>query len=339
MKKLMLLPLLLCTILGGCKPAADMTSTVKDSYILNTVITQQIYGENGDEAAAAVEAELRKLEQQLSLYVEGSDIDKINKNAGLEPVKVNDFTYELIKTALEYSRLSNGIFDITIAPLTTLWGISGDSPRLPSEDEIATAVSLIGYEKVVVDDSASTVFLTEKGMALDLGGVAKGYFCKIISEIYEKHEIDSAFCSIGGNILTYGIKPDGKPFKLGIRDPNGETASELFATITSSNEVVATTGGYERFFEQDGVRYIHILSTENGMPIESDIISATVISSDGGLADFLSTALFIAGSDHIESYIDNENFSVVIVTEDKRVYASSSIKNRLSIIDDEYTLE
>lgn len=320
----------------GC---TDISKPVTgDLFVMNTIVQNTVYGRKAEAVIDESNAMLKTLEKELSLYKENSDVDKINKNAGLRAVKVNDYTFDLIEKALEYSESTDGLFDITIAPLTLLWGINSDSPSVPSKEEIDKALELVNYKNVILDKQEKTVMLAKEGMALDLGGIAKGYFCSSIQDIYIKNEIEAAWCSIGGNILTYGIKPNGEKFKLGIRDPNGETASDLFAILYSKDEVIATTGGYERYFEEDGIKYTHVLSTTNGYPAKTDIISATVVAKDGGLADFLSTELYMLGTEKIESYLNHKDFSVIIVDEENKVYVSDAIKADIEIINDDYTL-
>lgn len=327
---------LIAPIFVSCAPAKPVETQI---FAMSTIISQKIYdGESKREAANEVNGKIKEIEKQLSLYIEDSDIDKINKNAGLSAVKVNDFTFELIKTAKELSEKSEGLFDITIAPLTLLWGVTSENPKVPSEAEINEVLALIDYNNIVLDEAEKTVFLSKKGMALDLGGIAKGYIVKSIKEIYEKHGVASAMVSLGGNIYTHGLKPDGAEFTLGIRNPNNINASSYMGTLKSTGDVVATTGAYERYFEEDGKIYSHILSLSTGYPVESDLLSVTVIAEDGGLADYLSTTLFIAGKDNIYSYLNRDNFSVIVIDKNNEVYISDKLKDKFEITDDTFNL-
>lgn len=330
MKKLILL-LLVTLVLTGCvqKPHES------ELFAMNTYITQQVYGNNAEKAAKEVDAFIKKIETTLSLYVKDSDIDKVNNNAGSSPVKVNNVTFDLLKVAKKYGELSGGRFDITIAPLTKLWGITGDNPTVPSDTLIKQAVSLVDFEKIILDEKDKSIFLQDKGMAIDLGGIAKGYICNEISNIYKKNGVSGALASIGGNTLTYGTKPSDNQFTLGIRDPNGN-ANDLVGTLSVGDVVVATSGGYERYFEQDGKRYHHILDTKTGYPVDSDLLSVTVVSENGGLADFLSTTLFIAGSEHIQEYLNHEKFSVIVIDNKNNVYISDSLVKDFTLINKSY---
>ena len=175
-------------------------------------------------------------------------------------------------------------------------------------------------------------------MAIDLGGIAKGFFCEKIEEIYRQYDVSSALVSIGGNIYTYGQKPDGESYRLGIRNPNDLNGSSIMGILSSHDEVVSTSGAYERYFEQDGILYHHILDLETGFPAQSDLLSVTVICKDGGLADFLSTALYLEGRKAISSYLNSEQFQVIVIDQNNQVYISPSLKERFTITDSAFLL-
>lgn len=332
MKKLILL-LIVPLLLTSCKPAIYQS----DIFAMNTYITQQIYGIHASKSAELVRGYIANYESVLSMHVTGSDIDNINKNAGIAPVKVLNTTFELLNIAKQYSELCDGAFDVTIAPITELWGITEDNPVVPTKDKISQAVALVDYKKIILDESAKTVMLKDKGMSIDLGGIAKGFVCNEIEKIYDENDITGAVVSIGGNIFSYGTRPDGKRFILGIRDPNG-SAYEYFGKLKVENAVVATSGGYERYFEQDGKRYHHILDTKTGYPVESDLVSVTVVSQNGGLADFLSTAIFIQGSQKIDYYLAQDDFSVIIVDNQGNVHISDSLAEDFMLTNKSYKL-
>lgn len=336
MKRMIAGVLALVFLLSGCK-SSNMLQT-GELFIMSTYVTQQVYGEHADEAIHAVNTLLEEYDATFSLYKEGSEINRINQNAGTTPSAVSEETFSLIQKAKQYSELSGGLFDLTVAPLSTLWGVNSKNPRVPSDEEIAAALDLVNYRDVVLDESEQTVYLKRKGMAIDLGGIAKGFFCEKIEEIYRQYGVSSALVSIGGNIYTYGQKPDGESYRLGIRNPNDLNGSSVMGILSSHDEVVATSGAYERYFEQDGILYHHILDLETGFPAESDLLSVTVICKDGGLADFLSTTLYLAGSKAIESCLDDEHFQVIVIDQNNQVYISPSLKERFTVTDSAFLL-
>lgn len=294
------------------------------NFIMNTFVEMKLYGENAQEATQEISKRMTDYENKMSMHIDTSEISKINQNAGKDYVKVSKETFELMKTAKEYSALVQGAFDITIAPITAMWGITSENPRVPAQEEIENVLPLINYEDILIDEEEQAIMLKNEGQSLDLGGVAKGASANIVTDVAAEYGIQSGYVSIGGNMVVIGDKPDGTPYKFGIRDPRGE-ASEYIGSVSLKDKTMATTGGYERYFEQDGVRYIHVLDPSTGYPAESDLISVSVISEDGSLADFLSTALFIMGKENVLKNMDNEDFEVVAVDEDNNVYISKGI--------------
>lgn len=298
-------------------------------FIMNTVVEQKLYGARSQEAVQAVSAMLRQVEQKVSLHLDGSEIDAVNRSAGVAPVAVSEDVFTMLKTAKEYSARCGGVFDLTIAPLDLLWGITSDSPRVPAQAEIQEALGRVDYQKLILDETAHTAYLTEPGMAIDLGGIAKGIAGGMVREVAREYGIENGYVSIGGNLTILGKNPEnGQQFLFGVRDPRGNQ-NEYIATIYAPGKIMATSGDYERYFEQDGVRYHHILDPRTGYPARSDLISVTILTEDGGLADYLSTLFFILGRDAAMEHINDENLQMILVDKDFRVYYSQSLKGIL----------
>lgn len=322
--------------LSGCSEEAASG----EIFLMSTVITQMsVYGPQSGEAVEAVNDLLRELDQKLSLYQEDSEINRINRAAGEAPVSVSDYTFRLLQEAKGYSELSGGRFDITIAPVSLLWGIDTDHARIPEPDGLAQALQLVDYRKLILNEEEQTAFLEREGMSIDLGGIAKGYMAAAIGETYAAYGVTGALVSVGGNICTYGRKPSGEPFVLGIRDPLQESANAILGKLeVTGNTVVATSGAYERYLEQDGVRYHHILDPQTGYPAETDLLSVTVVSADGGLADFLSTTLFMAGRETVKEYLDHPDFQVIAVDQDRRIWLSDALADAFTLLSATYTM-
>ena len=313
---------------------ARKDKTVKtEQFIMDTIITQTVVSSHGQEVADTVNEQLRRFEEKLSMHLDDSEISKINANAGVDYVKVSQETFDLISTAKSMSELSGGLFDVTIAPLTSLWGITSDHPRVPSQEEIDQAKSLVNYEDILLDEENTAVMLRRKGQALDMGGIAKGMATDMVREIYEEMGVTAASISLGGNVLVIDPKSQGEDFVIGLRDPRG-TANDVIAKLVVEGKVIATTGDYERYFEQDGKRYHHVIDPRTGYPCETDLIQATAICENGMLADFLSTTLFMMGKDKVLAYADNDMFDFIIVDKDKNVYASQGILASIRQIDE-----
>ncbi len=321
--------LLLLSSLPGCVASVPEQPATSVTFVMNTVVEYELYGpdEQAEEAIQAIDQALRDLENRMSLYLEDSEIQRLNAAAGNgEWIPLSEDTFDLLKRAKEFGDASGGIFDITIAPLTELWGVTSEHPQVPSSEEIQQALALVDYRGLELDESLQAARLTHAGMAVDLGGAAKGYACDVARKVAQQYEITSGYLSIGGNLMVIGQKPDGKQFTFGLRDPRG-SANEYIATISLPDSTMATSGDYERFFEQDGIRYHHILDPDTGYPSNGGLMSVSVVTPDGALADFLSTTLFILGRDAALEQLNNiPGCGLILVDTDKNVYLSDSLK-------------
>lgn len=294
-------------------------------FAMDTVITQTAYGSSAQQGIQAVNRALAALEGRLSLYRQDSEVAAVNAAAGSEPVAVSDETLALLQQALDLDAKTEGCFQLTIAPLTRLWGITSEHPQVPAQGDIDALLPLVDDSTLAIDAAAGTVFLPTAGQALDLGGVAKGYACNVARQVYAENGVRHALLSIGGNICALGGRPDGQPFRIGFRDPEGGEASYI-ASFLLRDGVVAVSGGYERYFEADGVRYHHILDPHTGRPAQSDILSVGVVCPDGTAADLWSTALFCMGRDRALAWMRNTDAGVLLLDETGTLYVSESLR-------------
>jgi thiamine biosynthesis lipoprotein len=235
--------------------------------------------------------------------------------------------------------LSRGRFDVTIGPLVKLWGIDTEDARVPAPEEIAAVLPLVDYRKAVLDPTPRRVFLQIPGMALDLGGIAKGAIADSAGVLLRSLGVRRALVNLGGNILAVGDHPRGRPWRIGIQDP-WLTRGRYFAEVEIKDASVATSGRYERWFESGGVRYHHILDPRTGFPAETDIASVSVIAPKGIDADAMSTVVFLLGADEGLALLEAAGCAgAVIVMEDRRVIATPSLRRSLSVLDASYRLE
>jgi thiamine biosynthesis lipoprotein len=288
------------------------------------------------EAAAALKKAFNRtaeIESMMSLTLENSEIRILNEQAGIMPYRAGAELFYLIERALFYFELTEGCFDISLSPLVDLWGINKGNTAVPSPEKIAAALQLKGAGELVLDSSDKSVFLPRKGMALDPGGIAKGYAADEAGAVLEAAGVKSALIDFGGNIKVIGKKPDGSAWKIGIQDPL-KPRGEVIGLVFAEDETVVTSGKYERFFIQDGKRYHHIINPETGQPAESGIESVTIVGKKSTDADALSTALLVAGMEKALIILSKaENAEAVLVAEDGRIIISRSLKNRLRIND------
>ncbi len=289
--------LCLCLMLGGCSGQMPVTRT---GFYLDTVVEITVYGEgNGvssaqDAADGAMEL-VGRYDRLFSPEGEGSDVAKIN-SAGGKPVAVEAETADLIRRACRYSELTEGAFDLTVAPETSLWDFRGESHAVPDAEVLSRAAALVDWRAVQVD--GQTVTLRGEGRAIDLGGVAKGYIADRVREYLAGEGVSRALINLGGNVYAMGDKYGGD-WTIGIRDPAAALAGEeaLVAAVKVKDRSVVTSGVYERGFEIEGVLYHHILDPHTGRPVNNGLSSVTIVSADSALSDALSTACFVLGEE------------------------------------------
>ncbi len=294
--KPILLALLLSILLSlnSCE-LGNQNSTLKTARILmGTLIEITVVGPQNKlhEATNAAFDEIKRIEDLVSFHKE-TELNEINRNAGISVVKVKSELVSLIERALEISKLTDGSFDPTIGVIARLWNFSeSEAPRLPSQDEIDQALKKVGWQKVKIFPEKNEVFLPEKGMALDLGGIAKCYAVNRAEQIIKSKGIESALINAGGDIAAFGGKEPGVPWKIGIQDPRDN--SGIAAVVEIESGLVFTSGDYERFFEKDGKRYHHILDPKTGYPA-TGAESVTIVAPDGTRDEGLPAGIFVLG--------------------------------------------
>lgn len=300
-----------------------------NGFAMSTTIDQQIYARKSlhpDKIISETMSSLKAFEDRFSLFREGSEIDEINRNAGVAYVNVSEETFALIKKAVSYCEMSEGLFDITIAPVTQAWGVNSDNPRVPSQEELDALKQLVNYEDILLDEENHAVMLRKKGQSIDLGAVAKGEACNVVRDLYRQNEVTAGLLSIGGNIMVTGKKPNGSDFVIGIRNPRGQP-NDVIGTVRLTDEVLSTSGDYERVFVQDGKRYHHIMDPATAAPAETDLMSVTVVCEDGMYADFLSTWLFLLGRDEVLRRMESIDVGIVAIDKDYNIYVSPNLRD------------
>lgn len=298
----------------------------KEFYCMGTIIQQSILDEKAEEISEAVEIEMRRIENIMSFFLQYSDITNINNAAGKSAVEVDADTLTVIKSAIHFSKITDGAFDITAGPLIKLWGIFTKNERVPSQEEIKEKLGLINYRDILIDEKSQTVMLLKPGQMVDLGAIAKGFAADRAIEIYRKYGIKSALINLGGNVKVLGRNKENREWKIGIQDPF-KPRGEYLGVVKVSDRSVVTSGAYERYFVSGNTRYHHILDTKSGYSSRSDLISATVIAEKSIAADALSTACFVLGLEKsLELIKAQEGVEAILITEDKKVYATSGIE-------------
>lgn len=311
----------------GCaveyRQGAKTRTCSREIFAMDTVMSFTAYGRNAETAVDAAVSEVKRLDALLSTGSAFSEVSTLNREGVLS---VSEDTEALFWRGAEIYEDTGGIFDFTVYPLMELWGFSTKEYHVPSQEELKEVLTLVDASKVSLN--GKEVRLGE-GQQVDFGGIAKGYASGRIMEIYEERGISSGMVSLGGNVQVLGRKPDGMLWRIGIKDPSG--TQELAAVVSVENCAVVTSGGYERYFEEDGKTYIHIIDPRTGYPADKDLASVTVVSADGTLADALSTSLYIMGlADAVSFWREcEEAFEMVLITVDGEIYATEGIYGKV----------
>lgn len=316
--------LCLClALLTGCGSGRSKTESV---FAMDTVMELTAYGPKAQEALDAAKEEIDRLNALLDADGPNSDIARAN-GAGGESVTLAEESRELLEQALALCTDTDGALDVTIYPIMRLWGFDTKSYRVPEAEELAYLLNYVGYGAITLDGNQLTV---PAGMELDLGAVGKGYAADRITKLWADLGVTSGLLNLGGNIQCLGAKPDGSDWVIGIRDPADEAAT--LCTVTGRDMAVVTSGSYQRYFEEDGKTYHHIMDPKTGRPSESGAASVSVIGASGLKCDALSTALFVMGQDRAAEYWrQRHDFDFIYYTQDGALLYTSGLEGRLTL--------
>jgi thiamine biosynthesis lipoprotein len=307
------------------KNRTDSEYLTTEIYSMNTVIQINISGKDKKDATDAVTQEINFLNQKFDDFSPQSDVSKINDNAGKNAVEVDNVTIEIISKALECYKETDGAFNISVAPLSKLWGFKGNELRVPLESEIKQTINLVNINDLIIE--GNKVMLRKTGEAIDLGGIAKGYTLDKIKEILPKYNLKSAIINMGGNILTYGISNKGN-WLIGIKNPREDG---VVGKITiKGSKFISTSGDYEKYFIENGKRYCHIIDPSTGLPSDK-IVSVTVVSDKGYLGDAFSTAFFVLGKEKSLELANKSGVEIIGFDKNLNPFFTDGIKNEVNI--------
>ena len=306
-------------LLSACSAKSADTLTF---YAMDTVISLSVYG--GEDSCAKIREKAHELDGELSAVDEKSGIYALNRDGS---AVMSEEAIGLIERSLRLSREMEGYFDITVYPAVKEWGFTTGEYNVPDDERLKELAEQIDFSAVRIE--GDTISLPE-GYAVDLGAIAKGHLADKAKEILVEDKVDGAVLNLGGTVLLYGKKPDGSDFKVGIADP--ENTAAYFGYLRLGEGVVATSGGYERYFEKDGKRYIHILDPKTAKPVDNGVLSVTVFCAEGAKADALSTALFVMGKDMAEEYYrEKDGFEYVLLTDGGELLISEGLSDSFSL--------
>lgn len=297
----------------------------KTDFIYSTTVYQKINNcDNALEILNKATELMISFENNLSLFKDNSEVSKINKYAGKNFVGVSQDTLNIIEKAISVSENTEGLFDITIAPLVKKWAINSDNPNILSNDEIEDILKLVNYKDISINKEYGSVMLEKDFQMIDLGGIAKGYITDKIIDFYKKNGVKNAMLSLGGNIKVLGKTVDNEEWKIAIQDPikNGTNHPCYF---TVSDKSIVTSGGYERAFVYNNELYHHILNPKTGLPAKTDLISVTIINESSFVCDSISTPIFIMGKEKAIEYLKENNIDALLITSNNEMFISKNL--------------
>ena len=296
----------------------------RNTMAMNTVIRMTIYGHD-DTALDDAFKLLYEIDNSLSMYNPSSDISLVNRNAGLQEISPGHYALEAVADSMRLYEITGGVFNPLIGAVTRLWKINTADGKKPSQESLDQAVSLADIRNIAI--SSDKIFLREKGCVIDLGGIAKGYASGKIASLFRDKGIKSAIIDLGGNVHAVGGKIDGSSWRIGIRNPL-EPAGTPALVVDVKDCAVITSGNYERYKTIDGKKYSHFFDPLTGRSVNSDLLSVTIISEDGSLADGLATAFMITGVNKaLEILHDMSDPPGVIFITQERIIATSNLRS------------
>ena len=340
MKRCFILILTAALCLTGCgKQAEEATAQI---FAMDTVMEVTAYGGQVKDVISSAEETIRELEDQLSRTKEDSVVSLLNREGAAE--NVPEDVRQLIARAREYQDATGGAFDITIAPVMDAWGFTGDSFRVPEQAELEELLTRVNSDEIQMQDAPSASVTLGDGQTIDLGGIAKGYTSDQVERVFRSGGAESGKISLGGNVFVLGAKPDGSDWRVGIRDPQNESGLAVILPLRDAYAI--TSGGYERYFEEGGKTYHHIIDPATGYPADSGLLSVTVVADangpegtgtgNGTMCDAFSTALFVMGEEKALDFwrSGGYDFDLVLVTADGRVVVTAGLADRFEEVED-----
>lgn len=288
----------------------EMTVVAKDTVAANVYIDMAV-------------AEVKRIENLISDWIPTTPISQINKNAGIQPVTVNDELLTLVERSLKISKVTDGAFDISYASMDKIWKFDGSMKAMPAPEAIKKSVEKIGYKKIVLDKDKKTIYLPEPGMKLGLGGIGQGYIADKIKELLYSKGCPSGLVNVSGDINAWGKQPDGKPWTVGIVNPLNK--NKVFAMFPLEDSAVETSGSYEKYVTFNGKRYSHIIDPRTGYPA-TGVVSVSVFAKTTEVADALATGIFVMGIEAGLNLVDQMKGIGCIIVDDKgNIHTSKNI--------------
>lgn len=289
----------------------EITVVAKDSIEANQYVNLAV-------------GEVKRIENLISDWIPTTQISKVNQNAGIKPIKVDNEVFELVERSIKISKLTNGAFDISYASMDKIWKFDGSMKQMPTAEAVKKSVEKIGYKNIILDEKEKTIFLKDVGMKLGLGGIGQGYIADKIKELLIKNKCTSGIVNVSGDINTWGKQTNGKPWSVGIINPVNK--NKVFAIFPLVDSAVETSGSYEKFVTFNNIRYSHIIDPRTGYPA-TGVVSVSVFAKQTEIADALATGIFVLGIDvGLDLVNQMKGIQCVIVDDKGKVHTSKGIE-------------
>ena len=312
----------------------DIQEASRDVFAMDTYMTVTAYGENAEAAVDAAQAEIERLDALLSTGDADSEIAKLNADGSAE---LSEDAGYLTERALELYQETDGAFDIAIYPVMEAWGFPTQNFQVPSQETLDQLLPLTDAGNISYDKETRKISFGVEGMKIDLGGIAKGYTSSRIMDIYKDNGITSGLVNLGGNVQALGTKTDGTKWKIAVQSP--DDTEDYLGILSVQDKAVITSGGYERYFEQDGVTYHHIIDPKTGYPADTGTISATVICESGALSDALSTMCILLPVDQAFKLVKSFDADAILIDEDKNIHMTEQAGKQFTITNGDYKVK
>lgn len=322
-QKLAVLLLLLLSLTGCGGQTEEKTAHTATVFAMDTVMDLTVYGD--ETVLDQAEEQISRLETLFSVTDTSGEIYKLNQTGACA---LSAETGDLLGRALALCERTDGALDISIYPVVRAWGFTTGVYQVPSEEDLSALLEKVDYTKVAYDPAGGTACLPA-GMEIDLGSIAKGYTGDRLTELLKENGVSSALLNLGGNVQALGCKPDGSAWRIAVQDPGGEG---YIGILEIADKAVVTSGGYERYFEQDGTVYWHIIDPATGSPARNGLLSVTIVGDSGTLCDGLSTALFVMGPEDAAAFWRaSDDFEAVFVDENGGVTITEGLEGCFSL--------
>ncbi len=268
--------------------------------------------------------EMIRIENLISDWKPTSQVSQVNQNAGIKPIKVDKEVFDLTKRAIFYSELTNGSFDISFAAMDKIWKFDGSMTEIPTSSAIQKAIENIGYKNIILDDENSTIFLKKQGMKIGFGSIGKGYAADKARQLMLQLKVRAGIIDASGDMTTWGINSDGKPWRIGITNPFHR--HQMADILSLKNAAVTTSGNYEKFVMIDGKRYSHIINPKTGMP-STGLTGVTVIGPNAEICNALSTSIMVLGKEKGLALINQQkDYAALLITDEGKIIRSKKYR-------------